>query len=100
MQNIMALSLDDQFNFAVEQIRSMPTDAGGRKGPTDTEKLTMYGLYKQATVGDCNTARPGMLDFVGKAKWDSWNSRRGMSKQNAKTAYCTEFLKMADKYDV
>ena len=22
-----------------------------------------------ATIGDVNTARPGMLDFVGKAKW-------------------------------
>ena len=21
------------------------------------------------TIGDVNTARPGMLDFVGKAKW-------------------------------
>lgn len=22
-----------------------------------------------ASIGDVNTARPGMLDFVGKAKW-------------------------------
>ena len=26
-------------------------------------------LPSAATVGDVNTARPGMLDFVGKAKW-------------------------------
>ena len=31
----------------------------------------IYALYKQATVGDINTERPGMLDFKGKAKWDS-----------------------------
>lgn len=31
-----------------------------------------YKYYKQGTVGDVNTARPGMLDFTGKAKWDAW----------------------------
>ena len=31
----------------------------------------------QVTVGDCNTARPGMMDFAGKAKWDAWNAKKG-----------------------
>ncbi|XP_053744236.1 acyl-CoA-binding domain-containing protein 7 isoform X2 [Synchiropus splendidus] len=44
--------------------------------PTDQELLDLYGLYKQATVGDVNTDRPGMLDLKGKAKWDAWNSRK------------------------
>lgn len=26
---------------------------------TDAQKLTFYGLYKQATEGNCNTAQPG-----------------------------------------
>ena len=39
---------------------------------TNDELKEIYGLYKQATVGDINTERPGMLDFKGKAKWDSW----------------------------
>ena len=30
--------------------------------------------------GDCNTERPGMFDLKGKAKWDSWNSKKGMTK--------------------
>ena len=34
-------------------------------------------VYFQATVGDVNTTRPGMLDFTGKAKWDAWNSKKG-----------------------
>ena len=25
----------------------------------------------------CVSARPGLLDLKGKAKWDSWNSRKG-----------------------
>lgn len=33
------------------------------------QKLQLYGLYKQATVGDVNTSRPWSTDFVGTAKW-------------------------------
>ena len=43
----------------------------------DDEMLKLYGLYKQATVGDVNTDRPGMLDFAGKAKWDAWSGNKG-----------------------
>ena len=28
----------------------------------------------QATLGRCNTKQPGAFDFVGKAKWNAWNS--------------------------
>ena len=40
----------------------------------------MVTIATQASEGDCNTARPGMLDLKGKAKWDSWNSKKGMTK--------------------
>ena len=47
----------------------------------------MYSLFKQVTVGDCNTARPGMFDPKGRAKWDAWEARKGMSKEDAEKAY-------------
>lgn len=47
---------------------------------SDEQKLTIYGLYKQATVGDCNTPKPSMMDFVGKSKWNAWNTNKGMPK--------------------
>lgn len=50
-------------------------------------KLKMYAYYKQATVGDCNTSKPGMLDFVGKYKWDAWNSMKSMEPDAAMEAY-------------
>ena len=37
-------------------------------------------LLFQATVGKCTTSRPGMMDFVGRAKWDSWNNLENMNK--------------------
>lgn len=47
---------------------------------TDENKLIIYGLYKQATVGDCNTPKPSIIDFVAKSKWNSWNSNKGIAK--------------------
>lgn len=29
--------------------------------PTQSDQLKFYGLYKQATIGDVNTSRPGMM---------------------------------------
>ena len=42
----------------------------------DDEKLNIYGLYKQATMGDNTTAAPGFfsLDLKAKAKWNAWEA--------------------------
>ena len=51
-------------------------------------KYEMYGLFNQATVGNVNTTRPrGIFDLQGKAKWDAWKAKEGMSKEDAKEAY-------------
>jgi acyl-CoA-binding protein len=35
----------------------------------------LYGLFKYLTVSpEPNTARPGLLDFAGRAKWDAWKA--------------------------
>lgn len=79
--------MSDEFTKAAEDVKKL------KSSPTDEEKLALYGLYKQATVGDVNTDRPGMLDFTGKAKWDAWNSRKGMSTADAEK----EYIAVADK---
>jgi diazepam-binding inhibitor (GABA receptor modulating acyl-CoA-binding protein) len=28
-----------------------------------------------------------MMDFVGKAKWDAWNEKKGTSKEDARKQY-------------
>lgn len=56
--------------------------------PNDRTKLKLYGLYKQATVGDCNTQRPGMFGAMkDKYKWDAWNEQKGKSKDDAMKGY-------------
>lgn len=41
----------------------------GRGADPPFTGIQFYGLYKQATVGDNNTPKPGMMDFTGKYKW-------------------------------
>lgn len=44
------------------------------------------------------TARPGMLDLKGKAKWDAWKSKEGMSQNDAKEGYIKFVDKLLEKY--
>uniref|UniRef100_A0A8D3CWY4 Acyl-CoA binding domain containing 7 n=1 Tax=Scophthalmus maximus TaxID=52904 RepID=A0A8D3CWY4_SCOMX len=85
-------NLQAEFEKIAEDVKNVKTK------PTDQELLDLYGLYKQALVGDVNTDRPGMLDFKGKAKWDAWDSRKGMSKDDAMSAYITLAKEVVGKY--
>uniref|UniRef100_A0A8C6UUR4 Acyl-CoA-binding protein n=1 Tax=Neogobius melanostomus TaxID=47308 RepID=A0A8C6UUR4_9GOBI len=77
---------------AQAQFESAAADVKNLKAkPADDEMLKIYSLYKQASVGDVNTARPGMLDFTGKAKWDAWRSRKRFSG-DSKTLYMALFI--------
>ncbi|XP_065361077.1 acyl-CoA-binding protein homolog isoform X3 [Calliphora vicina] len=68
------------------------------KTPPDNVFLEFYGLYKQATAGDCNCDKPGVLDLKNKAKWEAWNSHKGMSQDAAKAAYIAAYEKYAAQY--
>ncbi|EGZ23546.1 putative acyl-CoA binding-like protein [Phytophthora sojae] len=50
-------------------------------------KLQLYALFKQAQVDPNTTSRPGMLDFVGRAKWDAWSKLGDMTLDEAKLKY-------------
>ncbi|PNI53540.1 DBI isoform 8 [Pan troglodytes] len=83
-----------EFEKAAEEVRHLKTK------PSDEEMLFIYGHYKQATVGDINTERPGMLDFTGKAKWDAWNELKGTSKEDAMKAYINKVEELKKKYGI
>ena len=76
--------LKAEFDACAQKLRD---SEGVVAGIPDDKKLEIYALFKQGEVGDVNTARPGMLDFKGKAKWDAWDGKKGMSKEDAQKAY-------------
>lgn len=92
LQNSGTMSNSAEFLQAVENVKKLT------ERPTDEELLELYGYYKQATVGDVNTERPGMFDFKGKYKWDNWNSRKGMSKEDAEKKYIELVQTLLGKY--
>ena len=65
---------------------------------TNDEKLALYAYYKQATVGDNTTPAPGMFDLTGKAKWNAWNDKKGLSTEDAMNAYIDEVEKLKAVY--
>uniref|UniRef100_A0A667ZN51 Enoyl-CoA delta isomerase 2 n=1 Tax=Myripristis murdjan TaxID=586833 RepID=A0A667ZN51_9TELE len=72
----------EQFDQAKQRLSAL------KKDPGNEAKLKIYALFKQATQGPCNTPKPGMLDFVNKAKWDSWKSLGSLSQEDARQQYC------------
>ncbi len=57
------------------------------KKPGNDELLFLYAHFKQATTGDVNGARPGMLNVTGRLKYDAWAKLKGMAKAEAETQY-------------
>merc|ERR1712055_376273 len=82
----------ESFDKAAEEVKNL------KSKPTDDEMLEIYALFKQATVGDVNTERPGMLDFKGKAKWDAWEKKKGATQDDAKEAYIAKVAELQGKY--
>lgn len=68
--------------FADAQARIKPVTGLG-----NDVLLDLYALYKQATSGDVSGSRPGMMDLKGRAKYDAWAKRKGLSKDAAMEQY-------------
>ena len=49
--------------------------------------LKLYSFFKQASAGDVNGEKPGFFDFVGVAKYEAWEKRKGMPPDEAKQKY-------------
>ena len=57
---------------------------------SNEQKLQMYALYKQATEGDVSGKKPGMMDFVGRAKYTAWEELKGITSEAAMQKYINE----------
>ena len=55
--------------------------------PSNEKMLELYALNKQAAIGDIKAEKPAMFDFVAAAKYNSWNTKKGMTKEDAMQKY-------------
>lgn len=92
----MSKTLKQQFEAAVEKVRTAPSD--GSFKPGNEYKLKMYALYRQAVDGDVQGKRPGMLDIVGRYKFDAWAAMKGTGREAAMQQYIAEVEKVEKQY--
>ena len=65
---LLGSSSQGDFESAQERVKQLSKDPG------NVAKLKLYALFKQATLGTCDTQKPGMMEFVAKAKWAEWKA--------------------------
>lgn len=65
--------------------------------PGNDDMLALYSLFKQGNEGDVSGSRPGMLDMVGRAKYDAWAKLNGKSKDEAMKAYVAKVKELLAK---
>ncbi|KAB2059811.1 hypothetical protein ERO13_A11G304300v2 [Gossypium hirsutum] len=84
------MGLKEEFEEYAEKAKTLPQNT------TNDDKLILYGLYKQATVGPVNTSRPGMFNMKEKYKWDAWKAVEGKSKEEAMNDYITNVKQLQE----
>ena len=73
-------NIKTEFEDAVQRANNLPNQ------PPEI-LLEMYGLYKQALIGDVVGKKPGRVKLKARYKYEAWDSRKGMSKEEAMKAY-------------
>lgn len=73
--------LDQQFVQAQADAKQLPAR------PDNDTMLKLYSYFKQGTEGDVSGEKPGFFDFVGVAKYEAWEKRKGMPPDEAKQKY-------------
>lgn len=99
---VNSFSLDTVFQTAVDIVQCMP-----KKGPVSipvNQKLKLYSLFKQGTVGKCNISCPPFWNAVERLKWRAWNALGSMDCRMAKQLYVDELKnvinRIRDDYDL
>lgn len=72
--------MNDLFLKAAQDAKALPAQ-------DDATLLSLYGYYKQATVGDINTEKPSFFNFKETSKWTAWEKVKGMQKLQAQGNY-------------
>ena len=80
------------FMEAAAKVKTLKTS------PTNDEKLQLYGLYKQSTVGNCNISKPGFYQIAENAKWNAWNGNKGKETGKSESEYVSLVGKLVEKY--
>lgn len=97
--------MDRVFVHALNTVKRIPKTGASR--PPPSERLRLYGLYKQAMEGDVDgvmempTAGSGLAPEElqkERDKWDAWNSQKGLTRTESKRRYVEALIETMHKY--
>ncbi|KAE8154382.1 acyl CoA binding protein-domain-containing protein [Aspergillus avenaceus] len=97
----MSDSVDRVFVHALNTVKRIPRTGTAR--PPASERLKLYGLYKQSMEGDVE----GVMDrpvgntadvYAECEKWDAWFAQRGVSRTEAKRRYISTLVDTMHRY--
>jgi acyl-CoA-binding protein len=91
-------NLDELFTAGV----AFSGSAEAKSGPSLTtgQQLTFYGLFKQATCGQCKSRPPSRLSVVARRKWQAWKELGDMPCEEAKRGYVRELDRLQPAWRV
>ncbi|KAJ2976303.1 hypothetical protein NQ176_g5031 [Zarea fungicola] len=101
----MADSVDRVFVHALNTVKKIPKTGASR--PPPSERLRLYGLYKQAMEGDVDGVMEQPMASAGlsaeelqreRDKWDAWNCQKGISRTEAKRRYIEALIETMHRY--
>lgn len=85
--------MEQKFDRAAKYLQSIVSELDQKA------LLTFYGLYKQSTVGQCNTPKPGIFNLQAKAKWNAWNELSNVTKDIAMGRYIDKMEQLRPNWD-
>ncbi|KAK9095630.1 hypothetical protein Scep_027099 [Stephania cephalantha] len=85
------MGLKEEFEEHAEKAKTLPDST------SNENKLILYALYKQATVGPVNTSRPGIFNLRDRAKWDAWKAAEGKTQEEAMNDYITKVKQLLEE---
>lgn len=101
----MADSVDRVFGHALNTVNKIRP---GSQKPPSTDRLALYGLYKQSMEGDvvdissrpASTADGTTPENIRKEqeKWDAWKANEGLTRTEAKRRYIEKLIETMHKY--
>lgn len=93
LENPKPSEIEEKFNRAADYLQHLVNKLDSN------QLLEFYGLYKQSTVGPCNTSKPGIFSMQARAKWNAWNDLGLMNKEFAMRTYVTKLNDIESDWD-
>ena len=85
--------INSLFEQAVVASKSLATR------PDNDTLLQLYALFKQGSSGDVSGDKPGFFDFVATAKYEAWETLKGLSAEEAMQQYVDLVKKLGASVD-